>query len=82
MLKWIETRDWELAFNSIIPKRKFLDGGKKGKGGNGGALEGEGEEQDEEEIGHMEAKGEEDVESGTALLEEKSPDHSLADGES
>ncbi|KAJ3907022.1 guanine-1-methyltransferase-domain-containing protein [Lentinula edodes] len=31
MLKWVETRDWEEAFNCIIPKRKFLDGKKKGK---------------------------------------------------
>ncbi|KAJ4479130.1 guanine-1-methyltransferase-domain-containing protein, partial [Lentinula aciculospora] len=32
MLNWVETRNWEEAFNSIIPKRKFLDQGKKGKG--------------------------------------------------
>ncbi|KAJ3863467.1 guanine-1-methyltransferase-domain-containing protein [Lentinula novae-zelandiae] len=31
MLKWVETRDWEEAFNCIIPKRKFLDSRKKGK---------------------------------------------------
>ncbi|KAF9464817.1 guanine-1-methyltransferase-domain-containing protein [Collybia nuda] len=28
LLKWIETRDWEEAFNSVIPKRKFQNGGK------------------------------------------------------
>lgn len=28
LLKWVETRDWEEAFNSVIPKRKFQGGGK------------------------------------------------------
>ncbi|KIK67622.1 hypothetical protein GYMLUDRAFT_154603 [Collybiopsis luxurians FD-317 M1] len=32
MLKWVETRNWEEAFHCIIPKRKFLESGKKGKG--------------------------------------------------
>jgi len=73
MLKWVETRDWELAFNSIIPKRKFVDGGKKGKGGKGASMEGEEEEEDEEGNGHAEAEAEagDDVESGTVIQEEK-----------
>ncbi|KAJ7591474.1 guanine-1-methyltransferase-domain-containing protein [Mycena floridula] len=29
MLCWVQTRDWEDAFKSIIPKRKFLVGGMK-----------------------------------------------------
>ncbi|KAF5387952.1 hypothetical protein D9615_000665 [Tricholomella constricta] len=28
LLKWVETRDWEEAFHSVIPKRKFQSGGK------------------------------------------------------
>jgi tRNA (guanine9-N1)-methyltransferase len=28
MLKWVETKDWEQAFYSIIPKRKFQGHGK------------------------------------------------------
>ncbi|CAA7258585.1 unnamed protein product [Cyclocybe aegerita] len=28
LVKWVETKDWEQAFNSIIPKRKFQQGGK------------------------------------------------------
>ncbi|KAJ3514246.1 hypothetical protein NLJ89_g2485 [Agrocybe chaxingu] len=28
LVKWVETKDWEQAFNSIIPKRKFQHGGK------------------------------------------------------
>ncbi|KAF5332007.1 hypothetical protein D9758_014579 [Tetrapyrgos nigripes] len=32
MLKWVETRDWEQAFYSIIPQRKFQKDGKGSKG--------------------------------------------------
>ncbi|CCM03356.1 uncharacterized protein FIBRA_05485 [Fibroporia radiculosa] len=31
LLKWIETRDWEQALWAVIPKRKFQDGGNRGK---------------------------------------------------
>jgi tRNA (guanine9-N1)-methyltransferase len=30
LLHWVETRDWEQAFHAVIPKRKFLVGGKSG----------------------------------------------------
>lgn len=30
MLKWVETRDWETSLYAVIPKRKFLSGGKNG----------------------------------------------------
>ncbi|KAG7447522.1 uncharacterized protein BT62DRAFT_993212 [Guyanagaster necrorhizus] len=30
MLKWVETRDWETSLYAVIPKRKFLPGGKNG----------------------------------------------------
>jgi len=47
---WVETRDWEKAFHAVIPKRKFLVGGKGG--GTNGVKEGEGEEGEEgEDIG-------------------------------
>ncbi|SRR6266851_3302338 len=26
LVKWVETRDWELSLYSVIPKRKFQDG--------------------------------------------------------
>lgn len=26
LVKWIETRNWEEAFNAVIPKRKFQPG--------------------------------------------------------
>ncbi len=26
LVKWVETRDWELSFYEVIPKRKFQDG--------------------------------------------------------
>ncbi|KAK0190604.1 guanine-1-methyltransferase-domain-containing protein, partial [Armillaria mellea] len=29
MLKWVETRDWETSLYAVIPKRKFLSGGKQ-----------------------------------------------------
>ncbi|KAK0230427.1 guanine-1-methyltransferase-domain-containing protein [Armillaria fumosa] len=31
MLKWVETRDWEISLYAVIPKRKFLSGGKHGE---------------------------------------------------
>jgi len=29
LINWVETRDWEEAFYSVIPKRKFVTDGKK-----------------------------------------------------
>jgi tRNA (guanine9-N1)-methyltransferase len=26
LVKWVETRDWELSLYAVIPKRKFQDG--------------------------------------------------------
>jgi len=31
LVHWVETRDWEQAFHTVIPKRKFQNGGQ-GKG--------------------------------------------------
>lgn len=30
-MKWVETRDWEKALYSVIPKRKFVDSGNAQK---------------------------------------------------
>ncbi|KAF9037825.1 hypothetical protein BDZ89DRAFT_1129770 [Hymenopellis radicata] len=35
MLKWVETRDWEQALYTVIPKRKFQNGSSKALGGVG-----------------------------------------------
>jgi tRNA (guanine9-N1)-methyltransferase len=32
LVRWTETRDWEQALYAVIPKRKFLDGGKVKQG--------------------------------------------------
>jgi tRNA (guanine9-N1)-methyltransferase len=54
LVKWVETKSWEEALYSVIPKRKFLTG-EKGKGTTlfaaelvEGAEEEEAEELDEE----------------------------------
>ncbi len=52
LLTWVETRDWEQALYSVIPKRKFNDsgrrrgGGASSKGGESGDEDGEGEGED------------------------------------
>jgi tRNA (guanine9-N1)-methyltransferase len=35
LVKWVETRDWEKALYSVIPKRKFVDGGNTQKDDDG-----------------------------------------------
>jgi tRNA (guanine9-N1)-methyltransferase len=29
LVKWVETRDWELSLYAVIPKRKFQDGASR-----------------------------------------------------
>jgi len=29
LIKWVETKDWEEALYTVIPKRKFHQGGKE-----------------------------------------------------
>jgi tRNA (guanine9-N1)-methyltransferase len=43
LVKWAETKDWEVALNHVMPKRKFNADGKHGKG------KGLGNEDEEEE---------------------------------
>jgi len=31
LIKWVETRDWEVALNHVMPERKFYAGRKHGK---------------------------------------------------
>ena len=38
LVKWVETRDWELSLYAVIPKRKFQDGGAQGGPTNGGNI--------------------------------------------
>jgi tRNA (guanine9-N1)-methyltransferase len=35
LVKWVETRDWEKALYSVIPKRKFVDCGNTQKDDDG-----------------------------------------------
>jgi tRNA (guanine9-N1)-methyltransferase len=41
LVKWAETRDWELALNHVMPKRKFNAEGRLGKTKSGEELAGE-----------------------------------------
>jgi len=43
-VKWVETRDWEKALYSVIPKRKFVDGGNTTQKDDDGEDEGGGED--------------------------------------
>ncbi|KAG6828658.1 hypothetical protein H0H92_007127 [Tricholoma furcatifolium] len=57
LLKWVETKDWEQAFYSVIPKRKFNAGGK---GSSNATTRTEGDAADsggEESENKVEAKG-------------------------
>lgn len=61
LLRWVETRDWEQALWTVIPRRKFQEGRKRGRGGKGGeeggkggvGEDGEGEDEDDmdEDVG-------------------------------
>ncbi|KAL1944097.1 hypothetical protein VTO73DRAFT_3282 [Trametes versicolor] len=57
LLNWVETRDWEQALYSVIPKRKFNDSGRRrgrgtsSKGGESGDEDGEGECDDDGDDG-------------------------------
>lgn len=58
LVKWVETKDWEEALHSVVPKRKFQTGGK-------GTSEGSptGDPEDAE----VEAAAEEEIKEGTDL---------------
>ncbi|KAG5648793.1 hypothetical protein DXG03_000142 [Asterophora parasitica] len=56
LLKWVETRDWEEAFHSVIPKRKFQSGGK---GAKASSETGDASKDGETKDGEIEEEGEE-----------------------
>lgn len=41
LLKWIETRDWEVALYGVMPKRKFNAEGRRRGGGTASSKGGE-----------------------------------------
>jgi len=49
LLKWVETKDWEEALYSVIPKRKFQAGGKGGSDATKGSQVEDSEEEGEEQ---------------------------------
>ena len=53
LVKWAETKDWEEALYSVIPKRKFHQGGKGGHdpGQDGVTVVAEAEESTDEAAG-------------------------------
>jgi tRNA (guanine9-N1)-methyltransferase len=55
LVKWVETRSWEEALYSVIPKRKFVDNGNTQKDDNG---EGEELDDDEDEVDESGRKAE------------------------
>lgn len=69
LIKWVETKDWEVALNHVMPKRKFNAEGKhsKSKGGVD-------EEDEQEEVG--EDKEEAAIEGRVGA--EAEPDHHIA----
>ncbi|KAF7332512.1 SAM-dependent MTase TRM10-type domain-containing protein [Mycena kentingensis (nom. inval.)] len=48
LVHWVESRDWEAAFNSVVPKRKFDEGGRKNKRKKGADDDGDDDVEEEE----------------------------------
>ncbi|KAI0677635.1 guanine-1-methyltransferase-domain-containing protein [Trametes maxima] len=64
LLRWVETRDWEQALYSVIPKRKFNASGRR-RGGGGVSSKG-GESADESE-GEGADEGEGDIDAEVSV---------------
>ncbi|KAL1923774.1 uncharacterized protein VTP21DRAFT_8754 [Calcarisporiella thermophila] len=71
LMKWLEIKDWETAFLSVIPKRKFAE--LKG-GEDKNAEENEVEEEENEESGEDRKEGE-TIEEGREEVEEKTDEN-------
>lgn len=67
LLKWVETRDWEQALYSVIPKRKFNSNGRR-RGGAGSSKGAESTDEDERSEG--EGEDMDGAEKGTGENEE------------
>lgn len=66
LLRWVETRDWEKALWAVVPKRKFQEGRRRGKGGKVSEAGDTAEGQEDVEDGGEDA---DDIESAIVLDE-------------
>lgn len=57
LVKWVETRDWEKALYSVIPKRKFVDGGNTRKDDDGEDEELDNEGGGEDSVNELDGSG-------------------------
>ncbi|OSX59518.1 hypothetical protein POSPLADRAFT_1150593 [Postia placenta MAD-698-R-SB12] len=73
LLRWVETRDWEKALWAVVPKRKFQEGRRRGKGGKvseaGDTAEGQGDADDGEADAEDGGEDADDIQSAIVLDE-------------
>lgn len=75
LLKWVETRDWREAFESIIPKRKFHESGRARR--RGGVEYGSEQAEDEDERADFDDESRKVIVDAAAVL----GDEDAMDGE-